>query len=386
MSASPSDCAPIAVLGAAAGPRADSFRAALSRFGSCAAFFSYDAFLRQPEALEAALSPEAVLRFDSPDRETASLKALYRLGTVAAAEAGYAVLEGSALDARLAEPGAIGSPAQLAFGLKLALEEAAAIAARRAARLLAAPSEVARTFDKTACAAHLQTHGIAVPRQIGPVSGFDDLITRMRHERMSRAFVKLRFGSSAAGMTALALGPGGQIVAYTTAVLGANGTPHATRDLRRLVHHREIGAIIDALAPLGLHTEAWLPKAGVEGGGADLRLILVDGEPVFNIMRVSRHPMTNLHLGGERRSPDALRARAGEAAWEALIETCRAVGRAFPSCFMLGVDAAILAGDRRHAVFEVNAFGDHVKGVQYQGWSPQEWQILQYQRRERAAA
>jgi hypothetical protein len=379
MSASPNDDQPIVVLGAATGPRAEAFRAALTRFGRApATFFAYDRFLAQPEDFEAALRPGAVVRFDSPDRERTGLIALYRLGADAAAAAGYAVLDGATLEARLAEHGAIGSPAQLAFGLRLALEQAAATAARRGARLLAMPSEIALAFDKTACATHLGARGVPVPRWIGPVSGFDELIERMRASRLSRVFVKLRFGSSAAGMTALALGPGGNAVARTTAVRCADGVARATRKVRQLVHHRDIAGLIYALAPLGLHAEAWAPKAGVKGGSADLRLIVVDREPVFNVMRVSPHPMTNLHLGGMRRPPDSLRSRVGDAAWQALIETCRAVSRAFPSCFMLGVDAAILAGDRRHAVFEVNAFGDHVKGVAYQGCTPQEWQVLRY--------
>ena len=46
---------------------------------------------------------------------------------------------------------------------------------------------------------------------------------------------------------------------------------------------------------------------------------------------------------------------------------------------MVGVDAAILVGDRRHAVLEVNAFGDHVKGVTYRGFTPQEWQIIHWE-------
>jgi hypothetical protein len=51
---------------------------------------------------------------------------------------------------------------------------------------------------------------------------------------------------------------------------------------------------------------------------------------------------------------------------------------------MLGIDIAILRGDRRHTVLEVNAFGDHIKDVSYQGYSPQEWQILQYKMLEAA--
>lgn len=370
---------PIVVLGSASGPRADAFRAALTRLGETdAVYFSYAQFLAAPGTFAAAVRPGTILRFDSPDRERDSLKALYQLGAASTARAGYTVYEGVALDELLDSRGAIGSPAQLGFGLNAALTKAATLAAKRGARLLADPAELITTFDKTATTAHLEAHGVTVPRAIGPVSGFDDLMEKMNAAHLSRVFVKLRFGSSAAGMTALALGPGGQIVAYTTAIHGSRGLMHATRDVRRLVHHHDVREVVDGLSPLGLHAEAWLPKANIKGRSADLRVVLVAGEPVFGVMRLSPHPMTNLHLGGARRPADTLRRRAGEAAWSAMLESCRAAGKAFPSCFMLGVDAAILADGRRHALFEVNAFGDHVKGATYRGCTPQEWQVLRY--------
>src|SRR5688500_3656120 len=100
MSAFPNDAAPIVVLGAATGSRADAFQAALTRFGRApAALFSFDRFLSQPDVFEAALRPGGALRFDSPDRERAGLVALYRLGAETAAERGYAVLEGGTLEA-----------------------------------------------------------------------------------------------------------------------------------------------------------------------------------------------------------------------------------------------------------------------------------------------
>ena len=245
-------------------------------------------------------------------------------------------------------------------------------------------SPIPGSFDKSANSEHLDAHGIPVPRRIGSVGCFDELMAKMRSEQLERVFVKLRFGSSAAGMTALALGPGGQIVAYTTGIAGDGGAAYATRAVRRLVQHREVREIIDLFAPLGLHAEAWLPKAGVDGRNSDLRIITISGEPVFNVMRLSPHPMTNLHLGGARRSPEALRRRIGEAAWGELLESCRAVARAYPACSMLGIDAAVLADNRRHVVFEVNAFGDHIKGVRFRGCTPHEWQILQYRMRDAA--
>ena len=376
---------PIVVLGAASGPRAEAFRAALARLGEPPVeFLSYERFLGDPALLADMLQPGAIVRFDSPDRERASLYALYRAGAEAAALAGFPVFTGPALDGILDRRGPIGSPAQLALGLTHALSQAAAIARGRGARLLANPVEVARSFDKLANSEHLHAHGIPVPRRIGSVANFDELLAKMREERLARVFVKLRFGSSAAGITALGLGPGGQIVAYTTAVAGEAGVPYATRAVRRLAQHREVREIIDLLAPLGLYAEAWLPKAGIDGRNSDLRIVTVSGQPVFNVMRLSPHPMTNLHLGGVRRSPEALRERVGKVAWGKLLESCRAVACAYPGCSMLGIDAAVLSDNRRHTLFEVNAFGDHIKGVTFRGCTPQEWQILQYRMRDAA--
>jgi hypothetical protein len=369
---------PIVILGATTGPRVDAFRAAVARLGGQATFVGYDHLADDERTLEAALQPGTVLRFDSPDRERASLLALYRAGTADAAEAQYPVLADADLERVLDRRGAIGSPAQLAFGLHHLLGRARDLAHQRGARVLAAPDDIATTFDKAACANALDAVGVPVARRLAGVASFDDLIEQMRAARLSRVFVKLRYGSSAAGMMALALGPHGQLVAYTTAISGDDGQLYATRAVRRLTHHAAVRDLVDQLVPYGLQVEAWLPKASVAGKPSDLRVISVAGEPVFCIIRSSEHPMTNLHLGGERHAPDVLRQRVGDVVWRQLIATCKRVADTFPRCFMLGIDATIRVGDQRHAVLEVNAFGDHVKGVSYRGFGPQEWQILKY--------
>ena len=76
-----------------------------------------------------------------------------------------------------------------------------------------------------------------------------------------------------------------------------------TRALRRYTSAAEIARLIDALAPHGLQVEAWIPKASVDGRIADLRFLVIAGEPAFRVLRKSRHPITNLHLGGERADP-----------------------------------------------------------------------------------
>jgi glutathione synthase/RimK-type ligase-like ATP-grasp enzyme len=367
------------MLGARTGPRPEAFKAALARQNiQDAVFFGYDDFADRPDAFERALKPGAILRFDSPDRDPGSIKALYAAGHEAARAQGCVALTEAEVDRVIETRGMIGSPSQLALGLQRLLQKAVSVARARGAKLLAGSEEIATTFDKLACSTHLAAHQIPVARNLGMVTGFDDFAERMRQAGVGRVFLKLRHGSSAAGMTALAFGPRGQIVAYTTAEIAENGDLFATRNVRKLTNHAEIAALVDRLAPLGLYCETWLPKANVEGSATDLRVITVNRNPVFSVLRMSKSPMTNLHLGGQRHPADGLRHRIGETAWRDLIETCRRVADAFPTCFMLGIDIAALGSGRKHAVLEVNAFGDHVNGVEYRGCPPQDWQIMQW--------
>jgi glutathione synthase/RimK-type ligase-like ATP-grasp enzyme len=94
------------------------------------------------------------------------------------------------------------------------------------------------------------------------------------------------------------------------------------------------------------------------------------------VLRRSRHPITNLHLGGERADAAGLLARMSARAAAALDQTCRAVARAMPGALQLGIDIAVAAGLARHYVLEVNAFGDLLKGVtDRQGLDPYDVQL-----------
>jgi hypothetical protein len=372
----------IVVLGAEAGPRVAAFQSGLARLRRPQAdVLSYQSFLESPGRLAALLSPGAWLRFDSPDRDPAALLALYRAGERAARSAGYPALTPAEASGVVGRKGPLGSVTQLFFGLCAALRQAADIAAQAGAIVSHPPEEIALAYDKAECTRHLAARAIAGTRALDNVTGFDSLVEAARARRARRVFVKLRYGSSAAAMVALAMGPDGRMLAHATAELAADGAIWITRDVRRVEQIAHIAALVDALARHGIHVEAWLPKAGIDNMTCDLRIIVVDGEPVFHVLRMSRHPMTNLHLGGRRSDSAALRARMAPGAWDRVLATCRAVARAFPGSFALGIDLAVLADLRSHAVLEVNAFGDHIKNVCYNGCTTQEWQILKWQGR-----
>lgn len=363
----------LVVLGPSSGPRVCALHSACENLGRPPPrVLSYDAFLEAPERLRALLQPGSLLRFESPDRDMNALRALYLAGEIPARDAGYAVIRAETVGA---SRGAIGSPAQLAAGLVAAVRAAAKIAAAAGARTSGSPDDIELACDKTASARRLRHHGVPTPRTLPSPTTFDELAETMRARRSRRVFVKLRHGSAAAAMMALAQGPAGRWVAYTTGELHSSGAVFASRRVRRIENVADIAALVDALAPLGLHVESWAPKASIDGSVCDLRLVVISGQKVLPVVRTSLHPMTNLHLGARRGAPDRLRQRMGEESWSAMIAAAKAAAGCVPSLKAVGVDAAVLSGYKRTAVLEINAFGDFVKGAFLHGLTPHEWQI-----------
>ncbi|MET7747537.1 STM4014 family protein [Micromonospora sp. NPDC005367] len=229
------------------------------------------------------------------------------------------------------------------------------------ADLLNRPEDVAVLCDKRRCHALLSDAGVPVPAALPPVDGYAQLRAAMAAAGWARVFVKPAHGSSAAGVLALAVGPR-QVQAVTTIEHTPDAMFNSLR-VRRYTDESEIAAIVDRLAPDGLHVERWLPKAGLGNRVVDVRVLVVAGRPTHAVVRAAHGPLTNLHLGNARGDLDELRAAVGPRGWSAAMETCERVAACFPGSLHVGIDLMFLAGWRRHAVAEVNAFGDLLPGV-----------------------
>jgi hypothetical protein len=89
----------------------------------------------------------------------------------------------------------------------------------------------------------------------------------------------------------------------------------------------------------------------------DLRVVVIGGRARHVVVRASRGPLTNLHLGNARGDLAELRRVAGPQ-YEAGLASCERAAACFPRTLMVGVDLMFSPDFRRHAVAEVNAFGD----------------------------
>jgi glutathione synthase/RimK-type ligase-like ATP-grasp enzyme len=284
------------------------------------------------------LEPGTLLRIDAPDGD----------GEV------DRLLRGAS---RAAEHGEVTAGAAWYRGFVSALGRLAASGATP----LNDPADIAVLFDKRRCHSRLAAAAVQVPPALPGVDGYAALREGMHAAGWDRVFVKPAHGSSASGVIALATA-GDRLVA-TTPVEMAGGRLFNSLRVRRYTDERVLASIVDRLAPGGLHVERWFTKAAHGGRTVDVRVVVVAGEPTHAVVRASRHPMTNLHLGARRGDLAAVEREAGPTAWADAMDTCRRAAAAFPGCLQVGVDLMFAPGWRRHAVAEVNAFGDLLPGL-----------------------
>jgi hypothetical protein len=374
---------PFVILGARGDPRVQAFGDALARAGLAPAhLIDYrDVCVRPSRPFAPEMPAGALLRIESPGRDPGVTKALLAAGIPPCRAAREPFITADA--APLHEKGRILAPRQAFRGLGAVLDRVtAALVSRPDVTSLLDPELIKLAFDKRQCHAALSVAGISVPRALPPPACFDDLIEQMREARLPRVFVKLRHGSAASGMVALATSRHG-IAAWTTTELHdrRRGVQlFNTRAVRRIEGAAGVAALIDALIPLGVHVEAWVPKAGIGETICDLRVLVIDGEPAHMVLRKSCTPFTNLHLGNERAPAADLKARMSDAAWSNLIDTCRQAGQRFARSLHVALDVAVAVDLRRHYVLEVNAFGDLLRGAQVDGLDPYAFEIAQLPR------
>jgi len=350
--------------------RVDLFQAALrARDLPPAEVIAYEDLLAGRVDLAAVLRRGSLLRIESPGRNPAVERALLARGAEAAAEDGSPGVDRASALRLPVDRGRILYPRQWYLGFRSLLFEILEITDRLdgTVTFTSHPADIAEMFDKRLCHSRLQAAGVRVPKALPAVHGYEELRSRMREAGLSRVFVKLNHGSSASGVVALATAPGRQLAWTTVEMVSDPLRLYNSRRLRRYEAESEVAALIDALAPHGVHTEAWVPKAGLDGAVCDLRLVTIGGRPEQTVLRLSRGPLTNLHLLNRRADPALLRSRMTAGAWESVLATCRQVAAQYPRTLHLGIDLAVRVGFRDHAVLEVNAFGDLLHGVQADG-------------------
>jgi hypothetical protein len=355
------------------------FQQALARYARPAAeLVSYADLIAGRATLEQAVTPGAIVRLESPGRDFEVEKALLAAGADEPDGAGPTRIAREQADTLAFDKGRIWYPRQWYLGFRAVLRRVAEqLAGCPPHRLLSPPADVEVLFDKPPCQARFVRAGIAVPRPLGPVRSHEELGQRMRDLGCPAAFVKLAHGSSASGVVAYRAW-GGRQEALTTVEMVHAGSElrlYNSRLIRRYTRPAEVAELIDALAREGVQVEEWLPKAELDEGVFDLRVVTIAGEVRHVVVRQGPGPMTNLHLGNRRGDLSAVTARMGPEAWQAARRTCERAAALFPGSLLLGIDLLVGPCYHRLAVLEANAFGGLLPGVLSEGQDTYEAEV-----------
>lgn len=358
----------IVLVGVPGSRRVDLFQQALERLGlPLARLVSYADLLAGRASLAQALRPNTLVRIESPGKDFVVERALLALGADAEDEEDPSGTRYTRLSARemagLAfEKGRILPARQWYLGYRsLLLRLADELGG---ARVMNPPADIATMFDKPACHARLAEGGVAVPPALGPVRSYVDLREAMKRRNWPRVFLKLAHGSSASGVVAYRVN-GGQQQAITTVEMARVGGEMRLYNSRRIQTYEdagEVAALVDALCRERVHVEQWLPKASHSGRTLDLRVVMIAGRVRHTIARLSATPITNLHLLNARGDTEAILARIGAERWAAARADCERAAGLFHSLYS-GIDLLFSTGFKRHAILEMNAFGDLLPGV-----------------------
>lgn len=382
------------ILGNPDNRRVTMFQEALARLGLARAreIAYVDLFTEAPgmidldaelRALTAASSAPVVLRIDSPGEDFAVTRALLMRGARARADSDVRIPLAQA-QALTYQRGRILAPAQQYAGYRYLLDEIAdALDRNPRVTVMNAPGAVATLFDKAACRQHLQTPAdpIGVPADvrmapgIGTIASHDELRHAMATAGLTRAFVKLRHGSSASGVVAYRAPTNapddgdGECAVTSTAMSRSSGHLELFNSLklREYRRPRDIRALIDALAAHQVVAESWIDKLRLDGARCDVRIVVIAGRARHAVVRCSDSPLTNLHLGNRRAPVAALVERIGETRWRAGRRMAEAAVARVPGLLYAGVDLMFEADTHAPYIVEVNAFGDLLPGIEDAG-------------------
>jgi glutathione synthase/RimK-type ligase-like ATP-grasp enzyme len=369
---------PFVIVAGAGDERVTRFRDAVAaRGGAEPIFCDYRDLLGAPEKIARQLRPGQLVRLDSPGENTAAWSALLAFGRSAILARRGAAAPDTAADEMIADPCLLYQPQlrlmheQAYLGMAALAHSLSDLCARAGAVLLHDPEAIACCGDKAQCHAAMEEEGLCVPQALRlEADDFDALLAAMARARLPRVFVKLRFGSAAAGVVALAVSQQG-LAAYTSVELVGEGDDLRLYNRNRVVrlhHARDIRTIVNAVLAMGAHVEQWIAKATFSGRSCDIRLLVVNGRAAHAVGRAARGPITNLHLGGKRF--DARAAFGALPVFAALAREAERFAARFPRALYLAFDVAIDASQKRHRFLEANAFGDLIRRVLHEGDDP----------------
>lgn len=306
-------------------------------------------------------NPKTIIRIESPGENFEVEKEILKRGGVNEA------------DSIQYERGRIVHPGKWFIGFSTLMNQILQDAPN--ARWFNHPEDIITMFDKPRCKKLL-------PHAIPPLpsfSSYDDFFEFVQTQPRKRYFIKLNYSSSASGIIAYEFNArqNRERGISTIEFIHENGENKFFNSLiiRKYSQKNELKTIIDFLFSEGAFVEPWIAKATHENQTYDLRVLGIKSKRHHSIGRLSRSPMTNLHLGNKRCSTDQL--NISQKQWHEIDQIVEYTMTHFHRSLYAGLDIILPDGeDRSPILLEVNAFGDLIPQLLFEGKNSYEAEIM----------
>lgn len=234
-------------------------------------------------------------------------------------------------------------------------------------RFLNHPEAILDLLDKERCKRTLRQAGVPVTELLeeqgedlwrDPIRDTERLMGCMEERRIFQVFIKPRYGSGASGTAAFRFQPGSRrMVLYTCAAIEPQtGRLVNTKRLRQFSGEEGVTALLDRILALDHVVERWYAKAVYQGFSYDLRAVMQDGQMDLLLARLSRGPITNLHLNDYPLPAEALGLPRDTL--DAVRGACQKAMMCYPGLQSAGIDILLEKGSLRPRVIEMNGQGD----------------------------
>lgn len=114
--------------------------------------------------------------------------------------------------------------------------------------------------------------------------------------------------------------------------------------------------LLNRLLSLDCIVERWYPKEEAKGYSYDLRAVVQDGRMDFCLARLSKGPITNLHLNNHPLPASQLGLPSQ--VFQEIENICLEALRCYPGLRSAGIDLLLEKGSLRPRIIEMNGQGD----------------------------
>ncbi len=326
-------------------------------------------FIDDPRALARFSNEPRLFRIDAAGDNDEVERRFLRSGYEDALKFGCSTLSPTELAELPSSRGRILSPRQAHLGFERALTALEEVLESKLKWVQLNPiADIRECFDKRVTSKRFDDLGIPVPGRVRLSNPPIRSLTELRELEWKSVFVKLSCGSSASCLGVLE-----RRRFFTTIEQAPDGWFNNLR-MQDVRDPARIEELVDFLFREGAHVEHTVPKAKLDGAFFDCRVLCLEREPAFIVVRQNNHQVTNLHLGGWRGDLSHLRQHVPPDAWEAAMDSCRRVAGCY-GALHVGIDLLFEPDFTAHRVIEVNAFGDLLPNLVVNGLSVYETEV-----------